>query len=195
MGLTDAIRRFFRADSGTAEPGSRIAELVREERALLEQALAGANYELHDEDVDRCRIVTDRLTITFGWWWRERWITAAIRLNRPQEVPLEFDFGIEYETRAWLEAAGMPTIPPRSGVRSASLVRDEMEFLGQAVALLSDDRKAREAIFYMDGNGQGYTDRVLVRDELPPDPVIVWVEETLRRRGRTVSMPRAGEGR
>jgi hypothetical protein len=191
MGLIESVRRLFWAGSGTAEPGPRVAALVREEKALLEQVLAGAAYELHDEDVDRCKVVTDRYTIVFGWWWRERWIT-----NRPLDVPLEFDFGSELETRTWLEAAGVSTVPPRSDFRTASLVRDELEVLDEAIAhVLSDDKRVREAIFYIDGSQQGYTDRVVVVEELPPDPVIVWTEEKLRRRRSPVTGPRAGEGR
>lgn len=196
MGLIESVRRLFRAGSGTAERGPSVAALVREEQALLEQVLAGADYELHDEGFDRCKVVTNRYTIVFGWWWRERWITASVRLNRPLDVPLEFNFDIELETRTWLEAAGVSSVPPRSDFRTASLVRDELELLDQAIAhVLSDDERVREAIFYIDGHQQGYTDRVVVPEQLPPDPVIVWTEEKLRRRGSPVTRPRAGEGR
>jgi hypothetical protein len=196
MGLTDAIRRFFWTGSGTAEPGPRVATLVREEQALLEQALDGAAYELHDDDVGTCRVVTEWFTLVFGWWWRERWIMVDLLFHPPPDVPFEFDFDIPYGARELLSAIGMPAPPPQPGPKSVALIRDEIALARKAIAQFArDERKLKEAFCYLAGHQQGYNDRVVSFETLPPDPVIVWTEDKLRRRGRPVDRPRAGEGR
>lgn len=196
MRLIDAIRQFFWTGSGTSEPGPRVADLVRQEKALLEEVLAGAAYELHDEDVGLCRVVTERFTLAFGWYWRERWITAAIRLHHPPKLPFELDFDFEYEARNWLEATGLPAAEPPAGPRSVAQVRDALEIVRRVVVeILSDDRTLRETLFYMEGVLEGYNDRARVPEDLPPDPVIVWTEQRLCESGRRVTISRAGEGR
>lgn len=143
-----------------------------------------------------CRVVTERFTLTFGWWWRERWITATIRLHRPPPLPFEVDFEIDYEVRNWLQAIGQPAAAPRAGPRSASMIRDELGIVRQVVTrILSDERILREALFYIEGNLEGYNDVAVVPEDLPPDPVIVWNEQRLRYAGRPLRISQAGEGR
>jgi hypothetical protein len=190
MGLIGTIARFFWTGSGTAEPGTRVAELVRGELALLEEALAGAAYELHDDDVGSCRVVTDRFTVRFGWWWRERWITAAIELHQaPPGLP--FEPHLEYEASQWLEAIGISQSTPRAGPRSAEPVRHEIGIVRQVVTrILSSERAVREALFYREGAMEGYNDVAVPLEDLPPGPVIDWTRRCLLESGRQTRDPR-----
>ena len=173
MGLIEALRRHFQ---------TRVSDLVREDRALLERAIGGVPYELLDEQEHQCRVVTDDFTVTFTWDRRDRSIESAIRLHESTGHPL--DPHLEYSAREWLEAQGLSTLPRRSGPKSAILLRDELESLRQVVAkILPDARKAREALFYLDGYMRGYNDRVLVPEEAPPRVVTEWIEERLGLRG------------
>ncbi len=191
MGLIDAIRRFFWSGSGTNEPGPRVAELVREERVALERALGDIAYQLHDDDVGTCRVVTDQFTLRFGWWWRERWITAGIVLHHPPEVPFWFDFEVDHEVRAWLKALGVGTPSPRADFRSAALVRDEIELVRLLLARIrSNGQAVREAVFYLAGEMEGYNDVDVVLEDLPPGPVIDWTRRRLLESGRATRDPR-----
>ena len=121
---------------------------------------------------------------------------ADLLFHPPPDVPFEFDFDVPYGARELLRAIGMPAPLPQAGPRSVALVRDEIALARQVITqLVPDERKLKEAFFYLAGHQQGYNDRVVSFETLPPDPVLVWTEEKLRQRGRPVSMPRAGEGR
>jgi hypothetical protein len=184
MGLIAAIKRFFQDRiPHDMEPFPRVAELVRQDRALLQRAIAGAPYELLDVHDFQCRVVTDTFTVTLTWDYRDRWIDAQVELRDVRDHPL--DPHPEYSARAWLEAQGLPKLPRRSGHKSSILVRDELESVHQVVTqILSDERKAREALFYLHGNMLGYNDRVLVPEEAPPQLVTNWTEERLRGRAK-----------
>lgn len=181
MGLISVVKRYF--DGGGSIASGRMAALVLQERALLEQAIGGVPYELVDEDDDLCRVITDRFTVIFSWDWRDRWIDASVRLSEAPSPPL--DHHPEHSARAWLEAQGLPALSRRSGPKSPALLRDELESLRHLVTLiLSDERKTKEALSYLDGRSRGYTDRVVVPEEAPPQLVTDWVEQRSRLRAR-----------
>lgn len=182
MGLIADLKRIFgRWEVHARDVDTRVADLVRQDQALLERAIAGAPYELLDLHDYQCRVVTRDFTVTFTWEWRDRQIVAGVGVHESRGHPLDphLDFG----PREWLRAQGLPTLPHRSGPMSSSLVLDELESVRQVVAhILCDDRKIREALFYLEGHIAGYNDRVLVPEEAPPLLVTKWTEERLRLR-------------
>lgn len=183
MGLTAVLRRLAQAlgDWGPAE--TRIADLVGQDRALLERAIAGAPYELVDVTDYQCRVVTEAFTVTFTWDYRGEWMTANICLHASRNHPL--DPHLEFPAEFWLGAQGLPARPRRPGPKSSIRIRDELELVRQVVTqIFADERKVREALFYLDGRMAGYNDRVLVPEEAPPPLVTRWTEERLRRRAR-----------
>lgn len=173
MGLIGFIKRFFQ---------TRLADLVRQDQDLLNRAIGGVPYQLVDDHADYCRVVTENFTVEFSWMWREQWIDAQITVHEPVDHRLDLDR--QLSARDWLEAQGLPTLPPRPGPKSQHLLRDELECVRQVVSqVLSDERKVREALLYWAGRNEGYTDRVLVSEEAPPKLITDWTEERLRLRG------------
>jgi hypothetical protein len=191
MGLMAALKRFHQilADGWlgphlTRDLVVRVAELVRQDPVMLERAVAGASYQLIDIHDYQCRVVTSAFTVTFTWEWRDQQLVSGVRVHESHNHPLDLLYPhLDYPPREWLRAQGLPTLPHRSGPISSTLVRDELESVGAVVAqILSDDRKVREALFYLRGDMAGYNDRVLVPEEAPPKFVADWTEERLRLR-------------
>ena len=170
MGLILTLRRAI-------DP--RMADLVRQERSLLENAISGAAYEIRDESRDACSVVTANFTISFVWMWRERWINAEVEVHDVGDYP--FHPIASCSARDWLEARGLPTLPRRSGKMSTDLLRDELASVAEVVSnILSDERALREAVFYRSGLIQGYNDRVVVPEDAPPANIQRWAEARFR---------------
>ena len=128
---------------------------------MIEDAVGGVAYQLPDDDEDYCRIITEAFTVTVIWMYREQWIDSDIDVHDPMDHPL--DPHRQYSASQWLEAQGLSTLPRRSGPKSQQLLREELERIRQAVALVRcNERKMREALFHQEGQNRGYTDRALV---------------------------------
>ena len=171
MGLILTLRRAI-------DP--RMADLVRQERPLLESAIGRVPYELHDESKEACSVATKKFTVSFVWMWRERWIDAEIEVHDVAGYP--FHPYARCSARDWLEARGLPTLPRKSGKMSLLLLRDELASVAEVVAnILPDERALREALFYRSGLIQGYNDRVVVPEDAPPANIQRWAEARFRK--------------
>jgi hypothetical protein len=166
------------------DPEIRVAELVRQDLALLERAIAGVPYELFDEQDYQCRVVTRDFTLTLTWEWRDQQIDSGVRVHEMRDHPLDLLYPhLDFRAREWLRAQGLPTLPHRSGPISSTLIRDELESVRRVVTqILPDNRKVREALFYLRGRSAGYNDKALGPEEAPPPLVTNWTEERLRQR-------------
>jgi hypothetical protein len=183
--MMGALRRFVQALADWAARlfETRLADIVGRDRALLERAIAGRAYELVDVHDYQCRVVTEAFTVILTWDYRGEWTSAHIGVHESRNHPL--DPHLEYSAEAWLEAQGLPAPPRRPGPKSSIRLRDELELVHRVVTqILSDGRKVREALFYLDAHCKGYTDRVVVPEEAPPRPVTRWTDERLRGRGQ-----------
>lgn len=170
MGLILALRRAI-------DP--RMADLVRQERSVLENAIGGVAYDLGDERKDSCSVATKKFNVSFVWMWRERWINAEVEMHDVGDYP--FQPNTRCSAREWLEARGLPTLPRRSGKMSVDLLRDELASVAEVVTnVLSDQRALREAIFYRSGLIRGYNDRVVVPEDAPPANIQKWAEARFR---------------
>ena len=150
MGLIGRAATFPHGYGTALFAETRMIALVRQERALLEQALGNLPYELVDVDTTQCLVVTDTFTVAISWWWREQWIASEIRIHEPYDHPLADRLILEHATRAFLNAQGLPAPPPATGPKTAAMLRDELALLHQAVGqILCDQSALGEAFFYL----------------------------------------------
>jgi hypothetical protein len=156
----------------------RMADLIRNETALLENAIGHADYQLLDDDEDSCKVVTKAFTITFVWMAREKMFSSWIKVHAP---PHHAD-DAETHTGAWFEAAGLAAPKSGAGVRSSYMLCKEVEVVGQAIKhVIVQEAVLGEALYFLAGRNRGYWDRVVVPEEAPPEALIAWMETEFRR--------------
>jgi hypothetical protein len=146
-----------------------LAELVALQEEAVRKALADRSYEVASEGSECCRIIADDLTVTFDWWWRERWIVSSIEPRMVPDHPLDLSAHRQIDTDMWLRGRGGEWPERHRGDMGVKLLLDELKLVERVIGeTFSDQSRIRDGLIFAAGYGQGYTDRVIVPAQAPP---------------------------
>jgi hypothetical protein len=133
--------------------GPRLADIVRQQSLLLEDLLAGAAFEIVDEDPEVCTLRTSWVEVVLAYDWRDQWVTALLK---PLTVP--DDMTDSYPDHLWLKFCGIETGEHRKSALDERQVIDAFNLIRPIVELFKGDRAARDALWFVRGYSHAYTD-------------------------------------
>lgn len=131
----------------------RLADLVRRQSVLLDEVFGPDTYEIADTTREACDLKTSWVEVSLSYDWRDRWVDAALK---PLTVPA--DVADVCDDHVLLKFCGVEVGERRKSAMDDQQVVDALVLIRPIVELFKDNRSARDALWFVRGYSEAYTD-------------------------------------
>ena len=134
-------------------PSPRLADLVRRQSASLDDLFGVGAYTIVDTSAEACELRATWVDVALSYDWRDQWVGAMLK---PLLVPLNVTE--PYPDYLWLRFCDIEAGNPRKGELHQQQVSEALSLIMPIVDLFRDERRATDALWFVRGYCQGYTE-------------------------------------
>ena len=131
----------------------KLVEILRAKAPLLNELFGDDSYEIDEEDDDLVRVRAKWMELLLVYDFRDQWVSSSVR---PLRVP--DDISEEHTTDTLLRFLDIDVGARRKSMLDEQQVTDELRLVRPLAQLLKDDRKSRDAVWFVYGYNAAYTD-------------------------------------
>ena len=132
---------------------SPLAEIVRRQSALLDDLFGKDAYAIDETDPEECRVRTSWVEVQLICNWRDQCIDVALE---PLKAPLEIRES--HSAWLWFRFLDMDVASSHNCALDDHQVISELRRIRPILALLRDERRTTEALWFLRGYNSAYTD-------------------------------------
>lgn len=129
-----------------------LRKLLQRQQPLLDELFGKGAYSVDADVPHQARIIADWLELSLVYDWRDQFISSSIT---PLNVPPEQSEPHTIDTL--LRFCGVTVGVRRKSALDEQQVTDELARIAPLIQLLKDDRKSRDATWFVRGYNDAYT--------------------------------------
>lgn len=134
-------------------PCPRLADLVRHQSSLLDDLFGVDGYEIADTSAETCELQAGWVEVALSFDRRDLWVGAMLK-----PLLVSADISDTYSDYLWLKFCGIEAGTPRKGELDQQQVSEALSLIQPIIELFKDERRARDALWFVRGYGEAYTD-------------------------------------